>query len=203
ITIIVVGDLNISLLNQDRYFSLVKIKGKNRELIAGFVHFPSKREYGLESLGKFFGDFRRQLVDEEVLYDAQDSIVIGDFNVNPFEQPMISFHSMGATNGQYCSQRNLTVGNESNSLFYNPMWTLYAAHKERPGGFRYAKTSNNVLAWHFLDQVIIRPSLIECFNFDLLVVIKNTTTFNYLNRNQAPNKNKVSDHLPLMCEIEI
>ncbi len=201
ITIIVVGELKISLLNQQRYFSLVKIKGKNKELIAGFVHFPSQLNCTLDALGDIFARFRSQLVIEEVRCHIQDSMVIGDFNVNPFERPMISFRSMGATNGQDCSLRRSIKSYEvSNQLFYNPMWTLYAAHKERPGGHKYLNTPNHVLTWHFLDQVIIRPSLIEYFNFESLLVIKRTKNFNYLNNNQVP---KVSGHLPLMCEIAI
>lgn len=201
IKIIVIGQPEISLLNQNSYFSLIKIKGANRALIVGFVHFPSQKHCGLDALGDMCARFRSQIVVEEDRCNIQDSMVMGDFNVNPFEQPMISFRSMGATNGQDCNQRGAITSYEvSNKLFYNPMWTLYATHKERPGGYRYPNTQNHVLTWHFLDQVIIRPSLIEHFNFESLQLIKATSTVNYLNNNQFPT---ISDHFPLMCEVEI
>jgi len=203
IKIIVIGCVNISLLSHGSYFSLVKIKGDNRELIAGFVNFPSKLHRSLDSLRGLLEKFHNQIIVEEVRCNIQGSMVMGDFNVNPFEMPMISLLGMGATNGQYCSQRNkVTSDDVSKRLFYNPMWTLYAEHKERPGGYRYLDTQNHVLTWHFLDQVIIRPSLIEYFNFDSLQVIKKTSTVHYLNNRQSPDKN-ISDHLPLMCEVEI
>jgi hypothetical protein len=201
IKIVVNGKVeNISLLNQDKHYSLIKISEKNNELIVGFVHFPSKLHHTLNQLRRISELLRNQILVEEELNSISDTMVIGDFNVDPFEMPMVSFTGMAATNGITCSQRESVIcDGEENRLFYNPMWTLYSSHKERPGSHRYIRTGEDVVSWHFLDQVLIRPTLINRFKFESLILIKNTQNYNYLNTNQMPN---LSDHLPLMCEIE-
>ncbi len=136
---------------------------------------------------------------EEKLHSIVNSMLIGDFNVDPFEMPMISFSGMSATNGLACSRREeVTRAGEKTKLFYNPMWTLYSPYKDRPGSHRYSRLGEDVVSWHFLDQVIIRPTLIDSFKFESLKLINGTENYNYLNRNQTPY---LSDHLPLMCEI--
>ncbi len=198
--IIVIGsNQRLFLLKQNSYYSLIKITGKHTNAIIGFVHFPSKLHCSTEALTNLLHKFREDIVVEESLHSIQHSVLIGDFNISPFESPMISFYGMGASNGIECSQRSPSIYQESNKLFYNPMWILYARYNERPGSYHYLKTDINVLTWHFLDQVIIRPSLIEFFNFDSLTLMTGTKNFDYTNRN---NKPKISDHLPLICEIE-
>ncbi|WP_320153152.1 hypothetical protein [uncultured Tolumonas sp.] len=114
---------------------------------------------------------------------------------------MISFYGMGASNGIDCSQRDtITCSGESNRLFYNPMWTLYSSNKDFPGTHKYARTGEDVVSWHFLDQVIIRPSLIEKFSFDSLSIITNTTQYKFTNKNNKPS---LSDHLPIKCELAL
>lgn len=201
IKIIIIGrDENISLLNQHKYYSLIKISKNDHNLIAGFVHFPSKLHHSPDELRRASEILRKQLILEENLHAIADSLIMGDFNVDPFEMPMVSFSGMSATNGIDCSRREkVTRGGEDTRLFYNPMWTLYSSYKDRPGGYKYSRLGEDVVSWHFLDQVLIRPTLIDTFMFESLRLINGTENYNYLNTNQAPS---LSDHLPLMCEIE-
>lgn len=201
IKLMVLGASNhIALLNQNKDFSLIKIDLAHLELIVGFVHLPSKLHRTPDQSRRACEKLRNQIVEEEDIYDTDKSIVIGDFNVNPFEMPMISFSGMAATNGIDCSKRDtISCDGESQRLFYNPMWTLYADHKERPGSHRYIRTGEDVVSWHFLDQVIIRPALIDHFKFDALTLVKKTENYCFTNIHHTP---KPSDHLPLMCEFE-
>ena len=191
---------HISLLNQSKDFSLIKIDLPGLALIVGFVHLPAKLHRTPEQSRRACERLRDQIVEEEEIHGTDNSIVIGDFNVNPFEMPMISFTGMVATNGIACSQRDTIIcDGESQRLFYNPMWTLYADHKERPGSHKYIRTGEDVVSWHFLDQVIMRPTLINHFNFDALTLIKKTENYYLTNSRHIPDP---SDHLPLICEFE-
>jgi hypothetical protein len=202
IKLLIVGQtVDILLLNQHRYYSLIKISRNNQKLIVGFVHFPSKLHHSADELRRASEVLRDQVVYEENRHKISQSLIIGDFNVDPFEMPMISFSGMGATNGLACSRRmEVTRAGEKARLFYNPMWTLYSAYKDRPGSHRYSRLGEDVVSWHFLDQVIIRPTLIDNFKFESLKLIERTTNYNYLNVNKSPS---LSDHLPLMCAIEL
>lgn len=191
----------VALLNQHKNFSLLKVTNNDYSFILGFVHLPSQYSHTLDQIRRAGEILRDQVAIEEESCGITDSIIMGDFNVNPFESPMTSFFGVGATNGFSCSKReNIICNSESKRLFYNPMWTLYSKDREHPGTHQYLRTGVDVLTWHFLDQVIIRPTLIDKFNFDSLRIVKKTTSFNLVNRNSKPN---VSDHLPLTCELNI
>lgn len=193
------NDYGYDLLNQNRYFSLIKINRGGESIISGFVHFPSKLHYTLNDLRRISEKLRNQLYVEEVRHTIDGSLLIGDFNVDPFEMPMISFDGMGATNGVDCSRRiSVTKTGETAKLFYNPMWTLYSLYKDRPGTHRYLRTGEDIVSWHFLDQVLIRPSLIDRFNFDSLRLVDRTQNYSFVNDNSFP---VLSDHLPLVCDL--
>lgn len=193
--------LNISLMNQNKDYSLISLSNNEETYLLGFVHLPSKLHQTEEQQRRACERLYNQIRNEEVTNDISNSIVIGDFNINPFESPMISFSGLAATNGIDCSQRDSIVSDgETKKLFFNPMWTLYSEYKDRPGSHRYIKTGVSVNSWHFLDQVIIRPSLIEQFDFDELKFITSTSNHALVNGSGKPT---ISDHLPLVCKFNI
>lgn len=191
---------NISLLTQHTYFSLVKLERKDNPLILGFVHLPSLAYHTPEQIRRAAQTLNERVQQEERLHEINDSLIIGDFNVNPFETPMIEFSGMGAINSSDALRReHVTDGGETKRLFFNPMWTLYSKYRERPGSHKYARLGVDVIHWHFLDQVIIRPSLISRFKFDELKIIDETKSFKLRGRYGTP---KTSDHLPITCRLE-
>ncbi len=192
---------DVELLNQHAYFSLIKITGRDKDLIIGLVHLPSKCYHEPDESRVAAETLHRHISEEEERYEMEDSMVIGDFNFDPFEMPMVSFSGMCATNAKDTANRDrITRSWGEKRLFYNPMWALYSAYSERPGSFKYDRFGEDVVGWHFLDQVIIRPSLIEAFKFDALKLIYETSTYKFVNQNGKPTS---SDHLPIVCEIEI
>ncbi|WP_375320660.1 hypothetical protein [Aliivibrio logei] len=201
IKVLKVSGLNISLMNQNKDYSLMSYIYNNDTYLLGFVHLPSKLHQTEEQQRRACERLYKQINLEEVTNDISKSIIIGDFNVNPFESPMLSFSGLAATNGIDCSLRDSIVSDgETKKLFFNPMWTLYGQYKDRPGSHRYVKTGVSVASWHFLDQVIIRPLLIEHFDFNELKFISKTSNYSFVNRNGTPS---TSDHLPLVCKFNI
>jgi hypothetical protein len=189
----------VSLRNQNKDFSILSFEVGDRSYILGFVHLPSKLHRGMDQMRRACERLRMQVEIEEDELGIAEAILIGDFNLDPFEMAMISFSGLAATNGVACSQRmEITRDGEANRLFYNPMWTLYSEHKLTPGSHRYIRSGEDVVSWHFLDQVIIRPSLIESFSFSSLNLIKKTRKYRLVSDNAIPN---LSDHLPLVCQF--
>ena len=191
----------IMLLNQHKYYSLMLLNGNERPLIIGMVHFPSKRYHSPDEIRRAFEILHTSISHEEEIHGVNDSLIVGDFNVDPFEMPMVSFTGMCATNATDCIARDIvTRAEEGKRLFYNPMWSLYSVFAQRPGTHKYSRFGEDVIRWHFVDQVIIRPSLIDAFKFNSLKLISGTKVHKYTNKNGVPN---LSDHLPIACEVEL
>ncbi len=191
----------IKLLNQHKYYSLMLLNGKERRLILGMVHFPSKRYHSPDESRRAFEILHRAISREEETHRVNDSLIVGDFNVDPFEMPMVSFTGMCATNAKdSLALDTVKRATEEKRLFFNPMWSLYSVFDQTPGTHKYDRLGEDVIKWHFVDQVIIRPSLIDAFKFNSLKVISGTKAYNYTNKNGVPI---LSDHLPISCEVEL
>lgn len=197
INIFCLDEINLDLSYQHKDYSMVKLPFNNGTYLLCFVHLPSKLHQTDEQQRRACERLYNSVLLEEGSHNTDNTIIMGDFNVNPYEPAMISFSGLAASNGIDCSKRNsITSDGESKKLFYNPMWTLYSQYKERPGSHQYTKTGVSVSSWHFLDQVIIRPSLVESFNFNELKFLTKTKTFNHISNIGRPT---TSDHLPLVC----
>ncbi|WP_214660176.1 hypothetical protein, partial [Vibrio anguillarum] len=194
-------EYEFELSHQGHHFSLLKLNVGDALTICGFVHLPSRRYHSEEQIMAVFRTLYHELSQEEENSRTTRTILVGDFNNNPFDKPMVSFYGMACTNGIDCSKRtHVTSVGESKSLFYNPMWSLYSTMKDKPGGHKYSRLEDDVVSWHMLDQVIMRPSMVEYFDFDELKIVDSTLLGTLVNRNGKPS---LSDHLPLVCKFNL
>ncbi len=84
-------------------------------------------------------------------------------------------------------------------MFYNPMWNLFGDNDNKPGTFYYKKSAHLMYFWNTLDQVIIRPGLIDSFNSDSLEIISSVGEISLVDENHRP---RLSDHLPIFFSIK-
>jgi hypothetical protein len=102
------------------------------------------------------------------------SIVLGDFNANPFESPVAGALGMNAVISRSIAQSDpRRMLNKSYPYFYNPMWNLYGdePRSSAPATYYYRGSDAHELYWHMLDQVLIRPSLLNRFDFSALDIV--------------------------------
>ena len=102
------------------------------------------------------------LFEDKIGHDR--SIVLGDFNSNPFESPIASALGMNAVISRAIAQSDpRRMLNQRYPYFYNPMWNLYGdePRSSAPATYYYRGSDPHELYWHMLDQVLIRPSIAE------------------------------------------
>lgn len=153
----------------------------------------------------------REIFIEQILKDVQDvenelktenTIIVGDFNVNPYDSSLINaryFH--GIPIYAEAKKKLRVIAGREYHMFYNPMWNLLGDSQEPYGTYYYSGNDTENTFWNIYDQVIIRPVLRERFVIESLKIIKETKTRFLLNNSGHPNK-KISDHLPIMFEIQ-
>ena len=154
-----------------------------------------RREIDMEQI---IGDIRQ--LEKEIKTD--NTIVVGDFNINPYDRSCVSaryFH--GIPIYEEAKREMRTISGKEFYMFYNPMWNFLGDFKE-PYGTYYHNSGDTVNTyWNLYDQVIIRPALRNRFIDNSLRIITETTTASLLDRNRHPNRD-ISDHLPISFEIQ-
>jgi hypothetical protein len=134
------------------------------------------------------------------------SIVLGDFNANPFESPVASALGMNAVISRAIAQSDpRRMLNQSYPYFYNPMWNLYGdePRSSAPATYYYRGSDPHELYWHMLDQVLIRPSLLNRFDFSALDIVTEVRSTELIGSRGTPDRTRFSDHLPVVFGVDL
>ena len=142
--------------------------------------------------------------EREVGHDR--TIVLGDFNANPFDSPVASVVGMNAVLSRTIAQRKpRRIASERYPYFYNPMWNLFGDEPRgsAPATYYYNGSDTHELYWHMLDQVLIRPSLVARFDvsaLEIVTVVRGTALFH---PRGTPDREQFSDHFPVVFEVDL
>ena len=154
-----------------------------------------RREIDIEQI---VGD----LLKLETELDTKNTIIVGDFNINPYDKTCVSaryFH--GIPIYEDAMRETRTVAGREFHMFYNPMWNFLGDFKEPYGTYYHSSADTVNPYWNVYDQVIIRPALRNRFVDDSLRIITETAAVSLLDKNKHPDR-AISDHLPITFEIK-
>jgi exonuclease III len=200
VAIIKKSSLQVELKMQNYYYTAVKESSFGIHIIS--LHLPSQMFQHMKALKEFIRDFRNT-IDIEIGSSLEKKIiVIGDFNINPHEDPMIDFDGFLATNSVK-SRHTIKHLKKIRTTYYNPTWQLYS-RKHFPGTKAFNRPSGSsydILEHHFLDQVVISQYLLSNISNDSIEVIEKTKNFIFFD--DANNSIVGSDHLPLLYQFKI
>lgn len=154
---------------------------------------------------------RREIVIEQIVSDilnlekelgTKRTIIVGDFNINPYDKSCVSaryFHGIPVYDESIRESR--TVAGKEFHMFYNPMWNFLGDFHEPYGTYYHSSGDTVNPYWNVYDQVIIRPVLRKYFVDASLKIITETSTVSLLDAKKHPNSD-ISDHLPITFEIK-
>jgi len=140
-------------------------------------------------------------IEENWKDKTQNTILIGDFNMNPFDPGMVctrSFNSVCSLDiAKKMRCRKIKDSGEIFTYFYNPSWKIYAdaGNHDVHGTYYYDRCKSGQFHWNNLDQALLRPSILESYNHRFEVL------YDTLNFDLRKENNGVSDHYPIMLEI--
>lgn len=186
---------------QDDYYSFQLLPNN---LIVCCVHLPSKI-YGSNSEARkaIINRMNRDVKETEINNNTENTVIVGDFNLDPFENECISVNHLNSI--PFCGiARNdsRTIAGESFKMFYNPMWRFLGDYQKPFGTLFYHGTSGDNIYWHIFDQVMIRPCLRPRFVDESLQIITDTVNCSLVDRKGYPDVDRLSDHLPITFEIQ-
>lgn len=173
-----------------------------RELLLVAVHLPSKiwrRDHEQTILATELG---RLIREAETGRGHQNTMVIGDFNMDPFEHGMVAAHGLHAISDKSIVRRISRVVNGATlPFFYNPMWNHLGDERMQPPGTFYYGTGEVCHFWHMFDQVLLRPGLLEIFSLNNLTVMTEINGRSLMQDDRIDTA--IADHLPIVVTLDI
>jgi len=174
------------------------------ELLLAAVHFPSKISHwdSIDQAAEAV-NLSGQIRVEESQRGHRRTIVVGDFNMNPFEPGLIqanSFHAVMTVVTAKAGSRK--VQGRGYPFFYNPMWSFFGDRTSGPPGTHYFRAGGKPVSydWNMFDQVLVRPDALKWFEVDVEIPTA-IGDFDLRDRHGRPNRNLASDHFPVLFRL--
>lgn len=176
-------------------------KPRFKPFLLGSVHLPSKLH--ADDDDQLYSAIQLRDEIEQCESDAghRNTLVLGDFNMNPFDKGMIFAKAMNAVSSLAIAEReSRIVKGQSQSFFYNPSWNLLGDFGDTPGTYYHRSPGSISLYWNTLDQVIMRPSLACALNKSSLRILRSVRGNVFVSEEGFPS---VSDHLPIAFSVNL
>jgi len=140
-------------------------------------------------------DYINQINNIEKSNNLFNTIVIGDFNMNPFDLGMIAGNGFNSVISKEIALKEKRKYQHNDYLyFYNPSWKLFGSPDNLFGTYYLNNPPHSGFYWNIYDQVLVRPNILKHFEVDY-DIIKNDKYFNV--RGQT-----YSDHSPIYLELK-
>lgn len=169
--------------------------------IVAFVHLPSKMHDNRERNRHLLEQITCQ-VNEIDQTRGRKVIIVGDFNLNPYEDAMTYLTGCNAVSSKDIAMKICRKDrNEKDKYYfyyYNPMWNFLGDKDGINGTFYYDKTSDHSRYWNTFDQFVVSPALIK--DIDEIEIVKHVGNTSLESKRGIPDL-KMSDHYPLFFKL--
>ena len=172
------------------------------DILLAVNHFPSKIHWDDSSQGQESVALAMDIRSTEERIGHSRTILVGDLNMNPFEDGVVSAIGLHAVMSRGVAEKKERVVQQKRyPFFYNPMWNLFGdASLGPPGTYYYSKSRQKEYFWNIFDQVLIRPNLLSSFDNRELLILDSVGNTSLLKTDGLPS---VSDHLPILFRLNL
>jgi len=183
----------------------LQLSAKDNILLA-VTHLPDGRNSTKESRNWECSRLAEAITAAENWVGHARTLLMGDFNLNPFDGGIISARGLHAVMSHHiAAKESRIVSGERYPFFYNPMWgRLGDTSPGPPGTYYYSNAQHEVYFWNTFDQVMLRPALLPAFQPENLQVLQTDGQQSFLKSTQPiPDEERLSDHLPILCKLTL
>lgn len=169
------------------------------------VHLPSQMYFKEVDQIQFSTRIAKQILESELKVGHQKTIIVGDFNMNPFAAGIIGSEGMHAIIDKEIvrSKKSRVVVGQERYFFYNPMWKHFVNNSKAYGTYYYSSATPINYFWNIFDQILIRPDLIDHFLDEDIQIIVRAKDRSLIKENGVPDTRIGSDHLPIFFKLKI
>lgn len=180
--------------------SVVNVLTQAASLNLAILHFESKMYLDSNDQRELCTVYVQSIREAEQNVGHQRTLIIGDFNMNPYEPGMLGCTAFHAVPSRLLVKRvSRTVSGKDYRLFYNPMWSFFGDLHPRPPGTYYYPHGPIAPFWNVFDQVLISPELLDSFDTSSLQVLTMAGSQGLVDAHGLPC---ISDHLPIVFRLD-
>jgi hypothetical protein len=178
--------------------------GKSPGILLAAAHFLSKNNTSESEHAIMAVELGKEISRVEDFVGHQQTVLVGDLNMNPFEDGVTGVNTLHAVMTKKIAGRISRVyQGRDYRFFYNPMWGCFGDRTSGPPGTYYHRAASpSELFWHILDQVLLRPDLMD--NLADLAILDSIGGVSLLTQDAGlPRSVDYSDHLPLAFRLNL
>lgn len=176
----------------------------NKDFLLIVIHYQSKLRWSDANQSAHSIEIGNFIAEAENRIGHNRTIVLGDFNMNPFEFGMVQTTGLHATmSKQIALEEKRIVDGKEYEFFYNPMWSFYGEEGKGNvnGTFFYRKSEPICYFWNIIDQVLLKANVLEYFDEKSLSIITETSKRSLL-KAKGRIDTTISDHLPVFFKLK-
>ena len=149
-------------------------------------------------------EFAQELASEISFIKEQEKtnklIILGDFNMNPYDRGMTLAAGLNAMMTKSCVKRGYrTQRSKEYEFYYNPMWSLFGDDTAGPSGTFYNTSNQGAYGWSMVDQVLISHLIVPLFHD--VKILDQAGGLSLIDARGRPDSKKASDHLPILVSL--
>jgi len=164
----------VAVIHDDDYVSVREIRPPlGPTFLIAAAHLPSRLHLDRADQNALAHRLARRVIEAEEKCGHTRSIVVGDLNMNPFDEGIVSSEGLHAVmDRRVATKLARTVLGERRHYFYNPMWRfLRESESGASGTYYYANNAPICYFWNTFDQILVRPSLLSYMGPDAAHVV--------------------------------
>jgi endonuclease/exonuclease/phosphatase family metal-dependent hydrolase len=176
---------------------------KPERVLLALVHLPAKSGGVQDADQAYWAEaVAREVAEIEDDEQCLNTILVGDLNMNPFDPGMVNVMGLhGLMTRDLARLPDRVHHKQSFRRFYNPMWGFFGDRTPGPAGtFFWDSSAPSNQHWHILDQVLLRPSLVDRLR-DLQIL--DHDGYDSLLKGTTATRDHLSDHLPIFFSLDI
>ena len=202
--IVMLADASIDVVNsfEASRFTVFALGSSEARFVVAATHLvdrisASDSEARLEDIRELMGVVRGY---EEAL-SVDKTVVMGDFNANPYDKELLLPNAFNAMlfKGIVKARSSRKWRGKSYPFMYNPTLHWLSEDTETYGSHYYSSGDGTNPIWNCYDQALVSPALMD-----------RVRDYGYLKKIGDKNliarwrpKREISDHLPLLAEIDM
>ncbi|MCI5165556.1 MAG: hypothetical protein D3903_05540 [Candidatus Electrothrix sp. GM3_4] len=192
--------LDLSEVHSGFRTSVRKFRLGHQRILLALVHGVDLRNYDAETRQSFAQELAGELNFVRKEQNIEKLILLGDFNMNPYDRAMNLAAGLNAMMTRSCAEKKTRQHlGKKYDFYYNPMWSLLGDNTKGPAGTAYDTSSQGPYGWSMLDQVVLHHSIIPFFN--KVEILTEAGEYSFIDKNGRPDAKNASDHFPIVVDF--